>query len=1460
MAELRFKVKADYEELGKLRTEIQKLKADLKSTGRNTDSDAVKAMESQLAMLTKQYEAMTKRIAEAEAQYDALAKKMTERARDIARAQDTISEAAVNPPTQTGTAAPVVDTSLETQAKAYEELKKEIDAIAGSKTNLIKQMLDEQNAIRLINAELKQINAEQKTNGKQTQAQKERVTQLNDSLLTHKQALSEVRQSLSNYVKLENAASGSMNELSQSLGRMRMVYRDLSEEERNSPFGNELLASIQQADAKIKELDATIGNHQRNVGNYGQAWNGLGNSIQQLARELPALANGPRVFFSAISNNLPILADEIKRARTEYDEMVKKGEKGVPVWKQIGASILSWQTALTVGITLLTMYGDKIVEWGKKILQGSKALNDTESAAKKLNKTMSEGAKDAANEVVALRLWDKMAKDVARTDEERNIAAKKVLDTIGQQITTTNIAKAKNGEFTQAIQETTAALIEQAKAQAAMKIIQEEYSKVMDAQAKVAERRARDITAGDRKAAELYNQQYAAVEGKTVTAEELFQRGLDVLEAEVQKATEAYEKFENALLGKVDPANLASENAAEGSAEVENYVRSVQEEINRITQMEKDAMRDRARAVKDMQFSVEQARIDAMAQGYVRSKEQRELNEKKEIEDLRRQKEDYIRQVVEQEKAIFDAREEQKAQADKKYVKQTFDTEAATAEVSKTDPVVAQYASAIAYTRRQYAKEAAREEKEWQNQRARQAREMETMVSEARIDAMKDGYAKERAQRIYEHKREIETLERQKQEYIDKMVEQERTAFEAQEDERAKNIRGYQRQEFDAEIVRINVDTSAFDEAMSYANESYARMETEAVNNLYDQYKSYEDSKKDLEKSYLEDILELNNEYIATGDEKYLRSIQERHKAYIKALNELEAAFGTDEYKLIFGDPERMTRETIDRALSVARKRMAQLDEEADPETFRALSEAIARLEDARDSNPFQGWDTSVMGVAQKLHQIRNIRKDIADYEKQGNAEAKEASEAELQKAKKDLTKALIGTGVAQFGDALTTAAASMKEVAKASGDIDLERQAEALEKAGGFISSVASGAASGGWVGAIIGGATSLMDMLVSSITKSKVVAAEAKKAYEDYLDELARTARTINEEDYETIFGLRTLDKVIDASEAAKKSWEAYQEVMDRVNGDRRKPDSSKGLENMLNSEGKKLRDAYSEIFTWEKGPRGQYQVSGLDLEEALKLLEAFEGTEQASANWYKALEEAVNALQDYKDNVRIVDDYLASLFSNVGGEIADAIMQGNDALEVLEDNAGQIFKSIAKDMIMSTLIGPEFIEKYKKMLREAMATGRAEDDAAVLSQFADELGGNIEAAAAQWEELKRIAEEKGIDMFGAEAASQQEASSKGYQTLSEDTGNELVGRALAQYESNLRMEEAMMLTKESIDLMAANQVQIRDIAVESRQIMADSYLELQQIKENTGAVIKPITEMGKKIAEWDTYIKRL
>lgn len=294
--------------------------------------------------------------------------------------------------------------ALGAQAKSYDELAAEIDRLLGTRRQNVQRMIEEQNAIRSINKEIRDLTKYQGQSSTLSAAQQKRLVELNSSLLQHKAALGEVRQNLNNSSKLFNSAATSMNGMSQSLGRMRMAYRELTEEERNSSFGKQLLASIQQTDAKIKQLDATIGNYQRNVGNYKSHWDGLGMSIQQIGRELPSLAMGWNTFFLAISNNLPMLTDELARAKREYKELTAQGQKATPVWKQVLGSVLSWQTALVVGITVLSMYGKEIMEWVANVFKAGKRTSELDEAMKRLNSTVSEVKGNISDELRNLEL------------------------------------------------------------------------------------------------------------------------------------------------------------------------------------------------------------------------------------------------------------------------------------------------------------------------------------------------------------------------------------------------------------------------------------------------------------------------------------------------------------------------------------------------------------------------------------------------------------------------------------------------------------------------------------------------------------------------------------------------------------------------------------------------------------------------------------------------------------------------------------------------------------------------------------------------------------------------------------------------------------------------------------------------------------------------------------------------
>ena len=144
------------------------------------------------------------------------------------------------------------------------------------------------------------------------------------------------------------------------------------------------LKLLQEESESVQVTPADVPNAQRQ-------FNGLHNSIQQMAREMPSLAMGPQMFFLAISNNLPIFTDELARARKEYDELQKSGKKGTPVWKQVLSSLFSWQTAMTTGIMLLVMYGDEIWDWTKSLFGAKKGVDEFNISLKEMTEIEKDG-------------------------------------------------------------------------------------------------------------------------------------------------------------------------------------------------------------------------------------------------------------------------------------------------------------------------------------------------------------------------------------------------------------------------------------------------------------------------------------------------------------------------------------------------------------------------------------------------------------------------------------------------------------------------------------------------------------------------------------------------------------------------------------------------------------------------------------------------------------------------------------------------------------------------------------------------------------------------------------------------------------------------------------------------------------------------------------------------------------
>lgn len=169
--------------------------------------------------------------------------------------------------------------------------------------------------------------------------------------------------------------------------------------------------NIEKYSQKLALVNSQISQMTKGVSVNGN-FNGLQNSINQISRELPAFTYSIQTGFMAISNNLPIFADELVRIRKENEALNASGKKGVPVWKQLAQGLFSWGTLMSVGITLLTVYGKEIGSWISKLIGGKNALDNLKASQESLNKAFSDSSfVKAMQDVNRLRTAVDMAKD-----------------------------------------------------------------------------------------------------------------------------------------------------------------------------------------------------------------------------------------------------------------------------------------------------------------------------------------------------------------------------------------------------------------------------------------------------------------------------------------------------------------------------------------------------------------------------------------------------------------------------------------------------------------------------------------------------------------------------------------------------------------------------------------------------------------------------------------------------------------------------------------------------------------------------------------------------------------------------------------------------------------------------------------------------------------------------------------
>ena len=291
-------------------------------------------------------------------------------------------------------------------------------------------------------------------------------------------------------IKEEVKQEGSIEQLRGSIAKLTAAYNKMSREERNAAKGTDLAKKIAGLQTELNEANTALLNFRDNVGNYASAAKGfspLTFQVQQLAREMPSLTVSLQQFFLAISNNVPMFVDELKRATAANKALRSEGKATIPVFRQVISSIISWQTAIVLIITALTMYGKEIGSWVKSLFSAKEAAISMAGAQERINDALKEdgyGIGEHIAKVKELQIQWKALGDDLNARKQFIVDNKDAFDDLGVKVT--NVNDAENILITHT-DDFIIALSMRARAAAGMKLAAEAYEKALIEQQKVEE-------------------------------------------------------------------------------------------------------------------------------------------------------------------------------------------------------------------------------------------------------------------------------------------------------------------------------------------------------------------------------------------------------------------------------------------------------------------------------------------------------------------------------------------------------------------------------------------------------------------------------------------------------------------------------------------------------------------------------------------------------------------------------------------------------------------------------------------------------------------------------------------------------------------------------------------------------------------------------------------------------------
>jgi tape measure domain-containing protein len=435
-----------------------------------------------------------------------------------------------------------------------------------------------------------------------------------------------------------------------------------------------------------------------------------------------------------------------------------------------------------------------------------------------------------------------------------------------------------------------------------------------------------------------------------------------------------------------------------------------------------------------------------------------------------------------------------------------------------------------------------------------------------------------------------------------------------------------------------------------------------------------------------------------------------------------------------------------------------------------------------------------------------------------------------------------IASSTLQMIDGITTLANSSSDAMAGTAQA-ASKSIQAVEKASVILAIV----------GAALQITTKMFDLFGSDTTTEKYE--EAKEAYQSYInildkviDKQLELAESLSGDNAQAAYD-RAIELVKTQSEAARVLGKQY------LNSGSSWKSHSKGYKEVDDMSAAGWADAAKALgmsVSQFKNAMGGRMTGLFDLtDEQLAKLQ-----EEAHIFWAQLDSDTQNYANQIAEGVAQVKEVLEQQMTDT--TLIDVDTLRNDFHDLLTDmdadsaDFADNFEDYMRNAILNSMLKESYmgrLEEWRKKFYAAMDDGVTEQEYNALKeegqQIADEMKAQRDAMA---------------DMFGWESEStSQSSTSKGFQAMSQDTGEELNGRFTALQIAGEEIKNQNIIQSQSLNLLTVKadallsiNTETRNIADDTRNLIAQSYLELVQISENTGAIVKPIQQMQRDIAE--------